>query len=139
MLAVLGCADDLSDAVFGKSVFCGYFGIDKHGRHLGAQQLDELRLYALVALLEDCKAHIFLYWFLAVSVISSFFIHREIRTDIAERVTDSPLSMRRFRRSSSENSAGRSSKSTLLWLRLPCSSICVCIIRKFVTHKMSFS
>ena len=52
---------------FGNAVFGGYFGIDKHGRHLGAQEEIKLFLYALVALLEDREAHRFLYWFLVVS------------------------------------------------------------------------
>ena len=46
-------AYDFSNAVFGDAVFGGYFGVDKHGRHLGAQEEVELCLYALVALSED--------------------------------------------------------------------------------------
>ena len=52
---------------FGNAVFGGYFGVDKHGRHLGAQGEIKLSLYALVALPEDREAHSFLYWFLVVS------------------------------------------------------------------------
>ena len=47
-------------AFFGNAVFGGYFGVDKHGRHLGAQEEVELCLYALVALPEDREAHSFL-------------------------------------------------------------------------------
>ena len=44
-------------AFFGNAVFCGYCGIDTHGRHLGAQEEVELCLYALVALPEDGEGH----------------------------------------------------------------------------------
>ena len=47
----------MAHAVFGDAVFVGYFGVDKHGRHLGAQQEIELSLYALVALPEDRERH----------------------------------------------------------------------------------
>ena len=50
----------MAHAVFGDAVFGGYLGIDKHGRHLGAQEEVELCLYALVALPEDGEAHSFL-------------------------------------------------------------------------------
>ena len=47
-------------AFFGNAVFGSYLGIDKHGRHLGAQEEIKLCLYALVALSEDREAHSFL-------------------------------------------------------------------------------
>ena len=126
----------MSNSVFGYAVFVGYLGVDKHGRHLGAQEEIKFCLYALVALLKDRETHSFLYSFLEVSVISPFFSHLEISMAIAHLVTESPLSMRLVRSSARVNSVGRSSKSTLLWLRLPCSSICVCMIRKLVTKNM---
>ena len=62
----------MAHAVFGDAVFGGYLGIDKHGRHLGAQEEIKLCLYALVALPEDREAHSFLYWFLVVSARLKF-------------------------------------------------------------------
>ena len=53
----------MPQAVFGDAVFCGDFCVDKHGRHLGAQEEIKRYLYALVTLPEDSVTHSFLYVF----------------------------------------------------------------------------
>ena len=44
-------------AFFGDAVFGGYFGIDKHGRHLGAQVFKEHFVVASFALLVNLRLH----------------------------------------------------------------------------------
>ena len=44
-------------AFFGNAVFCGYCGIDTHGRHLGAQVFKEDFVVASFALLVNLRLH----------------------------------------------------------------------------------
>ena len=44
-------------AFFGDVIFGGYFGIDKHGRHLGAQVFKEDFVVASFALLVNLRLH----------------------------------------------------------------------------------
>ena len=44
-------------AFFGNAVFCGNLGVDKHGRHLGAQVFKEDFVVASFALLVNLRLH----------------------------------------------------------------------------------
>ena len=55
--AELRGAFDFPYSVFGNAVFGGYFGVDTHGRHLGAQVFKEDFVVASFALLVNLRLH----------------------------------------------------------------------------------